>query len=263
MIYDIQKASILKRFSAALLDFFLIVILAVGVMWLMAWATGISKYSDTFQTYRKQYEEEYKVDFDVFADDYEKLSEEKQTMGTAEEYKENYEKAYKALFAVPEVVKASKMLYALPLLIITIGILIPALVFEFVIPLCLKNGRTVGKRVFNLGVVFKNSVKISNFALFVRAVLGKYTIEMMVPAMLLLMVFYYNVMGIVGLVVLGLLFVMQIVILIATKTNALIHDVLANTVVVDMQTQMVFDSYDELTQYKEELHAEEVKKADY
>lgn len=263
MIYDIQKAGILKRFSAALLDFFLIVILAVGIMWFMSWATGIGKYSDTFQKYRKQYEKTYNVDFEITADEYEKLAEDKQTMGTAEEYKENYSKAYKELFDAPGVAKASKMLLALPLLIITISILIPAVVFEFVIPLCLKNGQTVGKKVFNLGVVFKNSVKISNFALFVRAILGKYTIEMMVPAMLLLMVFYYNVMGIIGLVVVGLLLIMQIVILIVTKTNSCIHDVLANTAVVDMQTQMVFDSADELISYKEQLHEEEVKKADY
>ena len=254
MIYDLQKASILRRFSAALLDFFLIVILAVGVMYLMALITGIGEHSETVQKYYAEYGEKHDVNLLISQED---LS--KQT----EEYQARYKEALKDFFSNEEAKDAYRKVLTLPLLIITFSVLIPAVIVEFVIPLCLKNGRTVGKRVFNLGVVFKNSVKISNFALFVRAILGKYTIEMMVPVMLLYMVFYNNILGITGLIVLALLFVLQIVILIVTKTNACIHDVLANTVVVDMQTQMVFDSYDEMIQYKENLHEEEVKKATY
>ena len=255
MIYDIQKASLLKRFSAGLLDFFLIIILAVGVMWLMSWITGMGKYSDTLQKYYKQYGKEYGVDFSISEKDFDKLTEEEQA---------HYDHVYKLIFEEhDDAVKAYNMTRSLPLLIITVSVLIPVAVFEFLIPLLLKNGRTVGKKVFNLGVVFKNSVKMSNFALFVRSILGKYTIELMVPTMLVMMVFYYNVMGIIGLVVLGLLLIMQIVILIATKTNACIHDVLANTAVVDMSSQMVFDSVDELVAYKEELHQQEVKQKEY
>ncbi|MCM1289938.1 MAG: RDD family protein [Corallococcus sp.] len=238
-----------------MLDFFLIVILAVGVMYLMALITGIGGYSDTLQGYYKEYGEKNDVDFAISEEEFSKLSKEEQ---------ERYDEVFQSIFREHEDArKAYSMTRSLPLLIITISILIPVVVFEFVIPLCLKNGKTVGKKVFNLGVVFKNSVRISTFALFVRAILGKYTIELMAPAMLLLMVFYYNVMGIVGLVVVGLLLLMQIVILIATKTNACIHDVLANTVVVDMQTQMVFNNAEEMVAYKEELHQEETKKTDY
>ena len=211
MIYDLQKASILKRISAWLLDFILIVILAVGVMYLMALITGIEKHSDALQKYYVEFGEKHNVD----------------------------------------------------LLISQEELNIPIIIVEFIIPLCLKNGRTVGKKVFNLGVVFKNSVKMSTFALFVRSILGKYTIETMVPILLLYMVFYNNILGITGLIVLGLLVVLQLAVVIATKTNSCIHDVLSNTAVVDMQTQMVFTTYDELMEYKESLHQEEVKKSTY
>ena len=77
------------------------------------------------------------------------------------------------------------------------------------------------------------------------------------------MVFYNNILGITGLIVLGLLVVLQLAVVIATKTNSCIHDVLSNTAVVDMQTQMVFTTYDELMEYKESLHQEEVKKSTY
>lgn len=249
-----QKASILKRFSAALLDFFLIVILAAGVMWLMAVITKIDKYTEAVNGYYAQYGEAHNVDLLISQED---------LAAQTEEYQARYKEAMKDFFNNEDAKKAYNQVLTLPLLIITVSVLVPVVIVEFVIPLCLKNGRTVGKKVFNLGVVFKNSVKMSNFALFVRAILGKYTIEMMAPVLLLYMVFYNNILGITGLIVLGLLVVLQIVLLIATKTNSCIHDILANTAVVDMQTQMVFNSYDELMQYKEELHQEEVKKATY
>ena len=254
MIYDLQKAGILKRFSAALLDFFLIVILAAGAMYLMSLITGITGYSEMVQKYYAEYGEKHDVDLLISQEDLE---------AQTEEYKARYQEAVKDFFDNDEAKNAYHKVLTLPLVIITFSVLIPVVIVEFIIPLCLKNGRTVGKRVFNLGVVFKNSVKMSNFALFVRAILGKYTIEIMAPILLLYMVFYNNILGVTGLIVLGLLFVLQIALLIATKTNACIHDVLANTAVVDMQTQMVFDSYDELMQYKEELHEEEVKKSTY
>ncbi|MDE7454234.1 MAG: RDD family protein [Clostridia bacterium] len=253
-MYELQKASILKRFSAALLDFCLVVILAVGVMFLMALITGIEGYSDTVNKYYVEYGEKHNVDLMISQEDLNKET---------EEYQIRYNEAVKDFFSNEEAKLAYNKVLTLPLVIITFSVLIPVLIVEFVIPLCLKHGRTVGKRVFNLGVVFKNSVKMSTTALFVRTVLGKYTIEIMAPVMLLYMVFYNNILGITGLIILGLLFVLQIVILIATKTNACIHDVLANTVVVDMQTQMVFESYDAMMQYKEELHQEEAQKATY
>ena len=254
MIYDIQKASLLKRFAAALLDFFLVVILAVGVMWLMSLITGIGKYADLLQGYYDEYGEKYGVNFSISEEDYNQLSQ-------AE--KDRYDDVYQMIFKEhPDAAAAYVKTQRYPLLIISVGILIPALVFEFLIPLLLKNGRTVGKRVFNLGVVFKNSVKMSNFALFVRAVLGKYTIAMMIPALLLYMSFT-GILGYVGLIVLGLFVVLQLVIFFATKNRLFIHDVLANTVVVDMQTQMVFDTYDELVQCVEAAHAEQASKAEY
>ena len=255
MIYDIQKASILKRFSAALLDFFLIIILGVGVMFFMSWVTKIGKYSDTLQGYYQQYGEEYGVDFGISEEDFNKLSEEEQAY---------YDQIFKKIFEEhPDANKAYQMVGQLPLLIITVSIFVPVLVFEFLLPLLLKNGRTVGKKVFNLGVVLKNSVKINVFALFVRSVLGKYTIEWMLPVVLVMSVFYYNLSLLICIIVLGLLLVMQIVLLIVTKTNSCIHDALANTAVVDMSSQMVFATEQELVAYKEDLHQQEVKEQQY
>ena len=51
--------------------------------------------------------------------------------------------------------------------------------------------------------------------------------------------------------------------MIKTKTNSCIHDVLSYSVVVDMASQMIFESEAALTEYKNRVHREMVDKADY
>ena len=46
MIYDLQKASLLKRASAILLDFILLVVLATGVGMVVSAITGFDTYND-------------------------------------------------------------------------------------------------------------------------------------------------------------------------------------------------------------------------
>ena len=254
MIYDLQKASLLKRFSAFLLDFILLCVLTSGFAFLLAWITRIDSYTATIQAYYEQYEEKYGVDFEISAEDYANLSQEE---------KDLYQEAYSAIFLEnPEAARAYKMSVALPILITTISIFLSYVVFEFIVPLFLKNGQTVGKKVFGLGVVFNNSVRLTNFALFVRGVLGKYTIETMFPVALIMLVIYQQ-MGILALILVAALFLLQLVLLIATKNKTFIHDILANTVVVDIQSQMIFDSTQALISYKEELSKQESEKKEY
>ena len=254
MIYDVQKASLLKRFSAFLLDFILLGVLTSGFAFLFAWITDIDGYTDTLQSYYEIYGEKYGVDFSIDVEDYEKLT---------QEQKDLYDEAWQAIFKEnEEAAKAYRMSVALPMLITTISILLSYVALEFVVPLCLKNGQTVGKKVFSLGVVFKNSVRLTPFALFVRSIFGKYTIETMFPVMLIMLVIYGQ-MGILALILVAALFILQIVLLIATKTNSFIHDTLANTVVVDMNSQMIFETTQELISYKEELSREQAEKKEY
>ena len=155
-----------------------------------------------------------------------------------------------------------QLVTSLVFMITSISILVAILLVEFVVPLILKNGQTLGKKVFNIGVVFGNGVRVTPFAMFVRAILGKYTIETMVPVLIVVCIMF-NIMGIVGLIVLAALALLQIVLVIATKTNSFIHDLLANTVVVDMATQMIFDNYDSLVDYKAEVSRQQSEQQNY
>ena len=51
--------------------------------------------------------------------------------------------------------------------------------------------------------------------------------------------------------------------MIASKTNSAIHDKLASTVTVDLASQMIFDTQEELIKFKEQKAQEAASRAEY
>ena len=169
--------------------------------------------------------------------------------------RENYDNAQKAMSEDKALQKNYAMVFSLSLVILSISIFLAIFSTEFLIPLWLGNGQTVGKKVFGICLMRIDGVRVSRLSLFARAVLGKYTIETMIP-ILILMMFMFGVIGFVGTVVLLMLLGLQIGVMIYTNTNSMIHDLFASTVVVDMASQMIFDSPEALLAYKEKVAAE-------
>ncbi len=249
MIYDIQKASLLKRISAFLFDFILFVILAVGIAFALSSILGYDAHLTAVENGYETYEKLYGVDFDLNLEEYNKLTEDEVA---------HYNKALEALGKDPEFSYAYGMLFNLSLIIISFAILIATLAVEFIIPLLLGNGQTLGKKIFGIGLVRVDSVKVSTLQLFARAILGKCTVETMIPVLIFIMLLF----GQAGLLILlpPILLVAQIVMLCVTKNNMLFHDALASTVVIDVASQMIFDSPEALIEYKKQLHEAEVAK---
>ena len=100
-----------------------------------------------------------------------------------------------------------------------------------------------------------DGVKVSPVILLIRALLGKYAVETMIPVFVLLSLML-GTASIVTLVLLLLLLVAQIALLIFTQANTPLHDMLAGTVTVDLASQLIFDTPEELLEYKKQLHAE-------
>ena len=61
----------------------------------------------------------------------------------------------------------------------------------------------------------------------------------------------------------GLLIVLQIFALITSRSRSAIHDLISDAVVVDLASQQVFDTLDDLMAYKNKIHEEMVSKSDY
>lgn len=253
MICDLQKASLLKRASAWLLDLILLTIAVTGAAFALSAILGYDTYSDTLDRIYLEYEEEYGIDFDISAEEFSALPEEEQKI---------YEDVNRLMNEDEEAIEAYNMTVNLALVITSLSILISYLLLEFAIPLWLKNGQTVGKKVFGIGLVRQDCVRISTLSLFVRTVLGKCTVETMVPAYILILIIFGN-LGMTGTVILVGCAVLQLALVATSRTNAAIHDMMAATVAVDLNSQMIFDSEADLLAYKNKLHAENAARDQY
>lgn len=259
MIYDLQKASILKRISAFLLDFILTVILITGFMWMLSAITGFDSYSNTLSDRMAEIETEYgtaeikekhNVDIDSFS-----LMTEEQRNKLPEDVQKTLTDCITAINSDPVVGHSYMMIMNLTLLMVSLSFLFSIAIVEFIIPLFFKNGQTLGKKIFSIAVMRVDGVRVTPPIMLARAILGKYTLETMIPAILILMMFF-GVGSIVTVGVVILIAVFQLILVIATKTNSLIHDVFASTVTVDLQSQMIFDSTEAKIEYQKRLHGE-------
>lgn len=248
MIYDLQKASILKRIAAGIFDFILTVIIAVGVMWLLSAIFNYDGMSERVNAHYDYYKTEYKIDFrEIKEEDYNAFTD-------AE--KEYYKEIYNKLATDTQFLKDYNLMINFTLVMVSIGLLLGVLVIEFIIPIFLKDGQTIGKKCFSICLMQQNGVKIKNFSLLVRSLLGKFTLEIMIPCYILIMMFFgtANLFHIFLLIGLPLI---QLVLIITNRYNNLIHDSISYTVVVDKESQMIFESEDALIKYKEELASKE------
>ena len=239
---DLQKANMWKRISAALCDFIALSIVAVGVAFLLSLILGFDAKIDRLEEISDGYEAQFGVDFQIPNEDYQNLSDEE---------KELYEQAMDAFSEDAEANYVFSLLINHILIMLTIGTLVAFFLLEFLVPLLFGNGQTLGKKVFGVAVMHENHVKIKPFALFVRAILGKYTIETLVPIYVFIMI-VFGALGIVGIAVLLGLLILQLVTIATSKTNSTIHDLLSHTVCIDYVSQLIFEDADALVRYKAE-----------
>lgn len=250
---DLQKASVMKRLAAWLLDTILVCVLTVGFAVILSAVLRYDAQYTELKTGYDRYEQQYGVTFNMSEEEYANMS---------EAQRENYDAAYAELLEDTALIEKYNLVLSLTLVIATLSVLLGVMAMEFVVPLLLKNGQTVGKKAFNIALVRVDGVKVSTLQMFVRSLLGKYTVETMIPVYILLM-FLWNAMDITGTFVLGGLVLIELICIIVNPFNALVHDLMAGTVAVDISSQKIFNSAEELMEYTKRIHAERAQKQDY
>lgn len=246
MFFDLQKANMLKRISAVILDVIVITILATGFGSLIS---AISGYDTHYQEIDKgftRYETEYGIRFDITDAELEALSEEERA---------HYIAANDAIALDDDLNYHYSMMINLTLVILSGGILLAFVVSDIVMPLIFKNGQTIGKKIFSLGLMQTDHTQVRTAALLVRTLIGKFAIDTMIPVLICMMIFF-GLIGIGGTIAVLLLLVLQIAVMVYTKTNSAIHDILAMTVVVDLKSQMVFTDNSAKEAYKRKYEQE-------
>lgn len=265
-MFELKKIGIVKRASAWLLDAILLAVLATGFIWVISLICRYEEQSvilvqynkelnDFQDAYGKDIAEHYGFTYTVEEDGALLLSKD----GKAAEWEDvlrellasegkddAVKEAYDAYAALPieEFGSQYRRVSNLLFMMVSLGLLFAYMALEFVVPLILKNGQTVGKKVFGICLVRPDCVKISAAALFARTLIGKYAIETMFPV-LLVFLFLFGGLGILAIVLLAALLLLNAVLFFATKNRTPIHDILVSTVAVDAKLQMIYASAEE------------------
>lgn len=246
-----------KRISAYLFDIVIFLVVLTGFAFIISAIVGYNGKLEDMEALYTEYEEKYGIKLDITTNEYDAMTEEERLA-----YDDKYNAAAEEFDRDERAKELSSLLINLTIIIVTIALFLSFMLLEFVIPLFLRNGQTLGKKIFGICLMRDDCVKVSAVMMFVRSILGKYTIETMVPLAVIVLIFLGGA-GFGGLVALLLLVVFEIVLVVRTKTNSFIHDLLAYTVVVDMQSQMIFDTKEEMLEYKKRIHAEMADKKEY
>ena len=256
MRYDIQKAGMMRRVAAGLFDIILVLVLATGIGWGISALMNTDSYYLAVQDVYAAYGEKYNIDFNLTQEDMATMPSEE-----LNQYNKAYEDAINAMNADEEAIGTMMKFWSSALSVVSLSVLISHLVLEFAVPMWLKNGQTIGKKAFGIGLMRKDGVMITPFALFVRSILGKATIEIMLPLLILFMMF----LGIAGIFILLLpvLAIVQVLLLFRHPHNAVLHDLMGCTVAVDLSSQLIFRTPEDLIAYQKERAAEKAEKAEY
>lgn len=251
---DLQRAGLGKRIMAAIFDGVLAVTLAVGLAALLSFCFGYDVEVERYAAIMSEYEQEYDVDLESSTAD--------MTSAELASYNEKVSAVYEALSQNTEFMNLYSKLSNMRLLMLSFSPLGALILMELLIPLLLGNGQTIGKKIFGIGLMHVEGIRVSGKQVFIRAILGKYSVELMLPIYIFLMTLTGG-LGVVGWALLAVLLIAQIVCVVITRTNAPIHDIFASTVAVDLASQRIFEDIEDRDNYIKAIHAERAARADY
>jgi uncharacterized RDD family membrane protein YckC len=236
------------------LDIVLVITLAIGFAAVVSEIVSFDQKLEKLEGYYTEYSEKYDIDLEIYTEEFNKLSKEEQ-----DAYNKRVEEANAALNEDEEALELYHSIIVLLLFNVTVSTLVAYLALEFAVPLLLGNGQTLGKKIFGVALMRADGVKVRPVQMFVRSILGKFTLETMIPILVIGMIIT-NVTGTVGIMVLLAIAILEVFVYVKSGTNSLIHDVVAVTVCIDLQSQLIFETEEELIAYKEKTAAENVGK---
>lgn len=256
MTADLQKPGMWKRISAWLLDIILLATLVVGALWGLNTLFGYDSYLDTYTEASEYYAAKHGYDLTLTEEDLETMTEQER-----EEAMQKAEAVNKDMNADEKVVHAWNMMISITMLSLTLSVLAAMLLLEFVVPLLLGNGQTLGKKVFSIAVCRIDSVKITTLQLFVRTFLGKFTVETMLPIYLVILAM--SGAGLTMSLIALIIMTAQVLAPMLSRDDRALHDYIAGTMAVDIHSQKIFRTSQDLVDYKTKLHAETVARRGY
>lgn len=217
-----EKHPFMKRAFAGAIDVLLIAILTVFIAMPMSSLTGYKQARADVDSMLSSMEQAYGVRFNLTPQELQNLT---------EEQSRQYEAAFARFAGSEEDVKNYNRMVLGSYMTVLGSVLVAVLILELGIPLILKNGQTLGKKLMGLVVIKMEGSPADALGIIARAVLGKYLVEIAVPVFTILAIYNGNAGGRSSLMIMGL-FLVQAACMGLTKERRLIHDFLSGTRVV-------------------------------
>ena len=272
---DLQKATMSNRISAFLTDLIALFVVAIGISNVFANVVGYDAKSEQLNAVYAEYNQIYI--YDAFNATYgteigpysndqidNMIKEDQATY--LDWYKQQVELANVELNKNTEAKELYGVVVNLSIFNVMISILVGYALLEFLVPLLFKNGQTIGKKIFGIGLMRADGLKLSPLQLAIRTFLGKYTIETMIPALVFMAMYFSNMSGdlvLIGLAVVAAIVISECIVFFKSEMTHFIHDTMAMTVCVDIKSQLIFETEEELIAYKEKVAAENAGKIGY
>lgn len=249
-MYTPKTPKLIKRLAAWFIDLILILVVATGAALMTSMIYGYDNYNDT--CYQKE------IQYEIYVEDPEgkvEINDKKYTICyeiegvSKEEATQRYEELYKDIEYKEAYLKRSQG----QVIIITSAIVVSLTILEFIVPLILKHGRTIGMKFFDIGYVTDEGIDTNFKTVFVRFLFGKLVVGALIPysgiMLSLMMPTYYTLVGFIAIFgVIGI----NLLLLFTTPEKRGVHDFIAKCVPCDNSCQIYFKTVEELNKAKAE-----------
>ena len=116
---------------------------------------------------------------------------------------------------------------------ITMDSMLTGFIIFCLIPLILKNGQTLGKKLMKLALVSTNEVKVKGWNVFARWAIGIFAFETMINL-------YFVTQWTIPVVL-----IISVITALVTRKGMALHDYIGGTIVVDLNNTVILDSVEE------------------
>ena len=223
----------INRVAAFILDFVLLLILFTGILYF------ISLFADFDNHYAILQEEYKKVGYLIFnpeVNDYVFITPDSPNYDSVIDLINENELLLKELSFV------NRFSVNAPLISVTISMFI----LEFIIPLFLKNGQTIGMKFFKIALISNNNLAVTSTQLFARCLIGKIAILGVVPVLAILYIFLNAGGGLFGSIILLIIVIIQLIMIIKNKNHEGIQDKIAQVYPVNFTETVIYKTQKEL-----------------
>ena len=242
-IFKINKPKIVNRLAAFLIDAVLFVILFTGVLYL---ASLIFDFDTHYAILQEEYKKVGYLILNTETNKYEFLSLPAPNFNEITKLVTENKIIMEKLFFVNSFSVKAPLAATAIVLFIT----------EFIVPLFLRNGQTLGMKIFGVGLLSTNGLAINPIQLFARCLIGKIAVLGIIPVLGILYIFLNYSGGLLGSLMVLIVYGVNLVLLIKSKNNTGIQDLIANVIPVDAKetifykTQKDFDEDNKINRKK-------------